>query len=871
MKKTIFLFLLYLAVSGAVHVKAQVRIGGGSAAHPSSILDLNPSDTTSAGGGLLLPRVHLDSKTDTGVFGVNPRKGLMVYNLNEDDDISRPAEGIYCYDGEKWLPVNPSTPKYKYRGDLFEIKMTPQPIWMGNDGELTKLLEITFDPKLPDKNDLGGCTMEYIGYLTDTVENKVIEFALTPDWQIANGENSARVYLQIANLDSVKKGRIYELSCAVRVSQYTTDTVNAGYVVYGTGAWVGDRRWINVAPANVGTTIQSLPAQLDHTPNDVYDPTVYGDLYQWGRRKDGHQLRTADTTDTYKTATEGIPVDSLDDANGQIQGVDSGKFIQRANEAKDWRDYPGDPNKNNSITFPADGWTWANNYNNPCETDGRLPTAEEWIQIFNPDNNASVWKDGGDKGVSGYEIKPDGIARPTSFFLPAAGSRNSDDGQLSISSGNYWSSTTHGDFSLSVSFDGDTIVPENRSARAHGFSVRCVANGEALPEPALPEYTGGPFTFTAISKQIWMGRGDDTLNVAPAPVSLTFGSGSNYRAEYVWSFYTDKEDGTELFLSVVTAGPELQMSTEQQGLIKGGEVRPEGERLEEGKVYRLYCQVVMGAGRDFESHTIDAGYAVYGTGAWIGPGKWLNVANANVGADQNMKLSDQLGTNHRSGYDKLVMGDYFQWGRAADGHQVIGDGNDTVRGIVPAHVIEATGEIKVNPWAGKFILSDTVSDWREYPDSLPSDEKRKVWYWRTDSNQTGVDPCGMGDKWFVMTLSHWDSIREHNRLAWLDTDLARGVAVYPNGSDDVSFYLPVSGARDYNSGKLYPNSVDDWRNTWATGIWLNTPVPETYEIEKAYAKAIGLTWSSGSDPKINIGSSNARVSGLPIRCVRNSD
>ncbi|MDR0614186.1 MAG: hypothetical protein LBG45_12130 [Dysgonamonadaceae bacterium] len=845
MRKTIFLFLLYLAVYGAVHVKAQVRIGGGSAAHPSSILDLNPSDTTTAGGGLLLPRVHLDSTTDTGVFGINPRKGLMVYNLNEDNDPSHPTEGIYCYNGEKWLPVNPTPPKYK--GGPFTITMTPKQLWMGNDGELTKLLDIDFS-RFPDENDLGGCTIEYIGYLKDMEENEVIEFALIPNWQVANeivsGKVRARAYLQIVNLrDRIVKGRVYELSCRVRVSRYETNPVNAGYVVYGTGAWLGDGKWINVAPANLGATISRLPVQLDYTPySDSDSAAIYGDLYQWGRKKDGHQLRTAHATNTTFRSTEEGVSENLLDANGQVNDDVYDQFIQRVGGLKDWRAYPaGDPN--NSIGFPKTAWTWDNPANDPCkaelEAKWRVPAADEWVQIFNSNNNTWVWKDTVAGGVPGYEIKPDGITWPTSFFLPAAGQRLSDDGQLSVLSGNYWSSTSYGDSSRYLSFNDNTIAPENLSVRANGFSVRCVADGSQGLEPETDEYTGGPYRVEVTPEQLWLGR-DGELGVSP--VSITFESGQNYRVECVW-YFKDKKDETGDEKFFVTPGPELRMS--------------DNPGIEEGKVYRLSCVIRMGQDNNFETSKFDVGDVVYGIGAWIGPGKWLKVANANIGANPIMPLDDQLALDHKSGYDDAIVGNYFQWGRAADTHERRNSG--TIRSIVPADQLDPITGTPKGLWDGKFITSDTVSDWRAYPDIMSTEDMKK-WYWRTkEEPNTGINPCNMGDNWFVMTLSQWDAIRIYNRLAWLDTDLARGVAVYPNnGSDDISFYLPISGIRDYKTGNLLPS---DWHDSWVTSIWLNNPATDQP------AKAMGLIWNSGSDPSINTGRSNTRMDGLPIRCV----
>jgi hypothetical protein len=141
MKKTFFLCGLFLTVFAAANISAQVRIGGEKPPHPSSVLDLNPRDGTNgiAKGGLLLPRVRLDNGFHTTVFGdsIFPSRGLMVYNLNEENDKSRPKEGIYCFNGEKWVVGSSaeSLIEFHITGDAFF-----ETLWLGNNGETAKTI-----------------------------------------------------------------------------------------------------------------------------------------------------------------------------------------------------------------------------------------------------------------------------------------------------------------------------------------------------------------------------------------------------------------------------------------------------------------------------------------------------------------------------------------------------------------------------------------------------------------------------------------------------------------------------------------------------------------------------------------------------------
>jgi len=81
------------------------------------------------------------------------------------------------------------------------------------------------------------------------------------------------------------------------------------------------------------------------------DEEAYGDLYQWGRGSDGHQLRDSGTTPT---------TSSTDDPG-------HGDFITTSNLPFDWR-IP----QNDSL------WQGVSGINNPCPMGFRLPTGIEW-------------------------------------------------------------------------------------------------------------------------------------------------------------------------------------------------------------------------------------------------------------------------------------------------------------------------------------------------------------------------------------------------------------------------------------------------------------------------------------------------------------
>jgi hypothetical protein len=270
-------------------------------------------------------------------------------------------------------------------------------------------------------------------------------------------------------------------------SQYGISGI--GRVVYGSGARLANAGWINIAPANLGADQKkTVEEQIDYSPQSDSDSTVYGDWYQWGREKDGHEKRGVASSETYGlhlTALNGVGVDTLNTDDGQIKstGFDAiyGKFIQRNAGTFDWRQYP--ETDGNSAVSPANDWTWGNPVKgitnlDPCselnsgDTIWRVPTQAEWAQIQS--NNTWVWSD---RDTKGYEIKPGGVNKPTALFLPAAGAHNRNGGeQASVgSNGLYWSSTVTSTNSYILNFISWSINAASMNGRAGGYTVRCVS------------------------------------------------------------------------------------------------------------------------------------------------------------------------------------------------------------------------------------------------------------------------------------------------------------------------------------------------------------------------------------------------------------
>jgi hypothetical protein len=167
---------------------------------------------------------------------------------------------------------------------------------------------------------------------------------------------------------------------------------------------IGANVWLD---KNLGATNTAIV-------NGSTDATTFGDLYQWGRETDGHQIRTSSTTSA----------PSSTDSPGH------GLFI---NIYSNWRS-PGNDNL----------WQGLTGINNPCPSGYRVPTIFELADLNDP-----------------------------SFLYPLGGNRQWHGGFSGVNSGTYyWSSNVSSSSALAQSWSGFTVV--QAYARATGCSIRCI-------------------------------------------------------------------------------------------------------------------------------------------------------------------------------------------------------------------------------------------------------------------------------------------------------------------------------------------------------------------------------------------------------------
>ncbi len=161
------------------------------------------------------------------------------------------------------------------------------------------------------------------------------------------------------------------------------------------------------------------------------DAGAYGDLYQWGRAEDGHQVRTSNTTTT--PASNDTPA--------------HGDFILSSGAAQDWR-----------IPQNHNLWQGINGINNPCPAGFRIPTAGEWqteIQSWNSNDATGAFE--------------------SPLKLTAAGHRYGSSGSIGNvgTYGSYWTSSTDGSNARLLYFYSINATTIS-FIRASGLSIRCI-------------------------------------------------------------------------------------------------------------------------------------------------------------------------------------------------------------------------------------------------------------------------------------------------------------------------------------------------------------------------------------------------------------
>jgi len=187
---------------------------------------------------------------------------------------------------------------------------------------------------------------------------------------------------------------------------------------------------------NLGAEPMPFVPEEDATGNT--DIRLYGDLFQWGRLDDGHQV--VDWTSSPTDVTSTTSVLSTTNVPGHSE------FIATSDSPNDWRSTQND-----------DLWQGTDGINNPCPTGWRVPDETEL------DDERLSW---GSTNSSGAFDSP--LKWPTTGFRLTNGPIFNED-----ATGRVWSSSVDGYRAISLYFFS-IEADLNEDLRSYGSSVRCV-------------------------------------------------------------------------------------------------------------------------------------------------------------------------------------------------------------------------------------------------------------------------------------------------------------------------------------------------------------------------------------------------------------
>ncbi len=214
-----------------------------------------------------------------------------------------------------------------------------------------------------------------------------------------------------------------------------TDCSTKGLHQYINGAW---QAITSSNTGNYGTVTNPITGKtwLDRNlgatqvATSSTDVASYGDLYQWGRNADGHQIRT--------------PLSGTTSTQASNYFTTNGLFITTG---MNWLS-----------AVETHMWSGTAAENNPCPSGFRIPTAAEWNQ------ERLTWSSNNAAGAFDSPLK-----------LPLAGHRSSGDG-MPILAGNwgfYWSSTVNDSDANNLDFNS-VNAGMFTFIRGYGMSVRCL-------------------------------------------------------------------------------------------------------------------------------------------------------------------------------------------------------------------------------------------------------------------------------------------------------------------------------------------------------------------------------------------------------------
>jgi uncharacterized protein (TIGR02145 family) len=462
---------------------------------------------------------------------------------------------------------------------------------------------------------VSGGTITYQGASAITARGVCWSTSVNPTLANSFTTNGTGTGTFISNLIGLTAGETYYVrayatngsgtSYGNQVS-FVTPSLAAQYPAGSVFCASGPTEIVDVTNPTTGKTWMDRNLGASQVATSSTDAAAYGDLYQWGRRSDGHQCRSSATTTSLSS----------------INQPANGNFILAPNVPYDWR-----------TPQNANLWQGVNGVNNPCPIGYRLPTEIEL------DAERLSWSVNTSEGAFGSQLK-----------LPMAGGRNNDSGLLTSvgASGGYWSSTFLSSYSRRFSFL-ITGASTQSDFRANGRSVRCIKDASAFPATIGALNCGS----TTTSGTLAIGAAASGVS---ASVPYTGGNGGSYAAQSISSTGV-----TGLTASLISGI--LVIGSGSLSFAITGTPNASGTASFSLTIGGQSCSFTVPV-----LTALAAQYPAGSIFCASGPTAIVEVTNPATGKtwmDRNLGAT-QVAT---SSADAASYGDLYQWGRRSDGHQ----------------------------------------------------------------------------------------------------------------------------------------------------------------------------------------------------------
>ncbi|NDV95946.1 hypothetical protein D0T84_13645 [Dysgonomonas sp. 521] len=469
-KQAIAVFAFLVLTPG---VYAQVTVGSNKEPESFSVLELISNNKT----GLRMPHLTTAERNKmTTAFIGSPEeglaKGLTIYNTSIDC--------MEFWNGKKWIST-------------CDGECIPDPADVDENASVSSCLPYMFTYQTMNLTaSYAGDTPDSYLWIVDgkcILDNNSPAYAYTPPTNIVleeddlgNWKKTVKITCQMGKDGNIVQAADYEI-LVIKATKGILSPIYVWALKEGDPDAGEKSDIVAFAHVNLGDENVTNPCDLA------------GDLYQWGRERDGngtttgHFRRNLTDLDVLPNGIAQDPTESfiaetadLDATTGQVllTSVQYGKFIKSS--SSDWRSTPkydlwGDGELNYSLqTYNP---TWKILTNNPCPTGWKIPSVKQWGAIFrggiidgtsSSSTSGSTWTWFGTDPVKGYKVAD-------ALYLPAAGYRLGYRGSLNYrgTSGYYWSSTAYdSDYSYGPFFNKFGVIIGYFSLRVTGQSVRCI-------------------------------------------------------------------------------------------------------------------------------------------------------------------------------------------------------------------------------------------------------------------------------------------------------------------------------------------------------------------------------------------------------------